>query len=82
MNEHGHIRVESPTQVTNTVERLSWMAESTAVIESITIFVWLTGSVNHSVSSPKIFIPAFVTVNSVVVTWFTIVEDRLQCNLG
>ena len=58
------------------------MAESTAVIESITIFVWLTRSVNHSMSSPKIFIPAFVMVNRVVVTWFTVVEERLQSTLG
>ena len=38
VNEHGHIKVESRTQVTNTVERLSWMVESPTVIESIVIF--------------------------------------------
>ena len=38
VNENGHIRVESRTQVTNTVERLSWMVESPTVIESIVIF--------------------------------------------
>ena len=38
VNEHGHIRVEPRTQVTNTVERLSWMVESLRVIESIVIF--------------------------------------------
>ena len=38
VNEHGHTRVESRTQVTNTVEKLSWMVESTTVMESITIF--------------------------------------------
>ena len=46
------------------------------------IFVWLTQSVNHAMPSPKIFILAFVTVNRMVVTWFSIVEDRLQSKLG
>ena len=34
VNEHGHIRVESRTQVTNTVEKLRWMVESTTAMES------------------------------------------------
>ena len=38
------------------------------------VFVWLTRSVNHAMPWPKIFIPVFVTVNSVVVTWFTIMD--------
>ena len=46
------------------------------------VFVWLTLSVNHAMPWPRIFIPGFVTVNRVVVTWFTIVEDRLQSTLG
>ena len=46
------------------------------------IFVWLTRSVNHTMPWPKIFIPAFVTVNRMVVTWFTVVEDRLQSTLA
>ena len=45
------------------------------------LVVWLTRRVNHAMPSPKIFILAFVTVNSVVVTWFTIVEERLQSRL-
>ena len=46
------------------------------------MFVWLTRSVNHSMPWPKIFIPGFVTVNRVAVTWFTIVEARPQSTLG
>ena len=46
------------------------------------LFVWLTRSVNDSMPSLKIFIPAFVTVNRMVVTWFTVVEDRLQSTLA
>ena len=46
------------------------------------LFVWLTRSVNHSMPWPKIFIPGFVMVNRVAVTWFTIVEDRPQSTLG
>ena len=38
--------------------------------------------VNHTMPSPKIFIPAFLTVKKVVVTWLTILEDRLQSTLG
>ena len=53
-----------------------------AKVQVTAIFVWLTRSVNHAMPSPKIFIPAFVTVNRVVVTWFSIVEDRLQSTLG
>ena len=44
--------------------------------------MWLTRIVNHSMPWPKIFIPVFVTVNRVVVTWFTVVEDRPQSTLG
>ena len=49
---------------------------------SFAVFVWLTRSVNHAIPSPKIFIPVFVMGNSVVVTWFTIVEAKLQSMLG
>ena len=45
------------------------------------LVVWLTRRVNHAMPSPKISILAFGTVNSVVVTWFTIVEERLQSRL-
>ena len=48
----------------------------------LTVFVWLTQSVNHTMPGPKIFIPGFVTVNRAPVTWFTIVKDRLQSTLG
>jgi len=50
--------------------------------EPIDIIVWLTRFVNHTMSWPKIFIPAFVTVNRALVTWFTIAEDRFQSTLG
>ena len=38
--------------------------------------------VNHTMPSPKIFIPAFLMVKKVVVMWLAIFEDRLQSTLG
>ena len=46
------------------------------------VFVWLSRSVIHTMPWPKIFIPGFVTVNRMLVTWFIILEDRHQSTLG
>ena len=46
------------------------------------IFVWLIRNVIHTMPWPKIFLPGFVTVDRMLVTWLTILEDGPQSTFG